>query len=241
MVSWIPEEELQWHNWGIFIYESLYPGSCCDIMLLRFLSLSVVILSPIPPCHPTHIKQIAEGFPMSAPPSIDEQVPALISESDTVSLFNCRSKTVYSAPPTLQPTFTLHCSLSFSSFSRRQPFHCPVRPHTRMWEHTNTLWLCFLEMFLLNNSFVFIILVCICFHVAGFYIKTAPWNNLSSFVGPAVHQHLEKSEKYFVYCSTCHISAQNIDETSFPQGYSEDWSEKLRYHGRSKNQLWFIS
>lgn len=62
-------------------------------MLLHFLSLSVVILCPIPPRHPTHIKQIAVGFSMSAPPPIDEQVPTLISESHTVSLFNCRSTT----------------------------------------------------------------------------------------------------------------------------------------------------
>lgn len=126
---------------------------------------------------------------------------------------------VYSAPPTPQPTLTLHCSLSFSSSSRRQAFQCPVRPHTRMWEHTNTLWLCFLEMFLL-----------FCIHYPCLYLfscrrflhKNSSMKQLVFICRPCSASTSRKIwEKYFVYCSTCHISALNIDETSFPQGYSE--------------------
>lgn len=114
---------------------------CCDIMLLYFLSLSVVITVV-----PHILKQIAEHFSKSAPPFIE--VPTLISESDAVSLFNCRSETCLfrsaytttylSTPPQSFILFLLpQTALSLAAM----PMHSCVGAHK------NTLWLGFFEMF----------------------------------------------------------------------------------------------
>lgn len=130
---------------------------------LRKCTLELLELATHP--HPPAITTIYHTFPLVIPCTITYNAEALtggappslcrwntfpvISESDTVSLFNWRSKTCLFTPPTLQPTLTIHCSLSFASFSCRLAFHCPLRPHSCVGTRKHILAV-FLEMFVLS-------------------------------------------------------------------------------------------
>lgn len=147
---------------------------CFDVLPMYFLPYLVV-------SHTYWSKELHEESFSKPPPSLYIQVscPYQWIRLSHYSIANPRP--VYSAPPTPQPTLTPQCSLSFSTFFCRLPCHSPVHPHLCGSTQILTLWLLFLDMFLLFSiHYPLYLFSCPCFFFC--FVFFFYWKAFVSFI-----------------------------------------------------------